>query len=1297
MMTSAEDLLCDALKKLQEEKLKRFKIFLKQDGSIPATEHDDVPGTVEKMIDCVGPEQAVKITLDILMKMDQNYLSEELEKKHKKVQNTSDEISSRPHTGAIVDVDAKTGASVNAPVLTGNTFTGPVNFSLNAAGTEAQQFAEQQTSDKQELALQTFLNTHKINMKEKAEHIFEGRKENEALLRDVYTELYITEGDIKEVNREHEILKIDDAFKTKKSQDRQIDCSEIFRLLRKNKKIVLTKGIAGIGKTVSVHKLILDWAEGKANQEIHCMFLLSFREINLMKNEEFNLHEFLLEFYPELNGLEKTKFYETHNLVFIFDGLDESQLALKFESRTLKVVDKKSSVDLLFTSLVKGDLLPSALVWVTSRPAAANQIPPEFVGLYTEVRGFTDQQKEEYFRKRISDESQASRIISHIKTSRSLYIMCHIPVFCWITATVLLEILFKNNGEHIPTTLTEMYVHFLLIQMTLKNQKFDETVERNYKKLLDANLTNILKLAKLAFKQLKKEKTVFFEEDLKECGIDASDDCEQTGMFTEILKKEAGIYEMKVFCFVHLSIQEFLAALYVFFCYLNKNLEELQFFFENSKRKSINEFSFHFKKMLNKVKLHELLKRAIAKAMQNERGHLDLFLRFLLGISLESNRKMLSGLFACNKDTTKSITKVIKHIKQLQDKDLPAETSINLFFCLVEVKDHSLFKEVQRYLSSNTRRELSYSMCSVLAYILLMSEEVLDEFNLKMYKTSTAGYMRLVPVVRCCRKALFDNGGLTETCCEIVKLALQLPNSPLIELDLSFNSLHDSGVKLLSDGLQSPNCQLNILRLSGSRLTCQCCESLASVLQSSNSSLRELDLSNNDLQDLGIKLLSDGLKSPNCQLEILRLALCNLSGQCCESLSSALQSSDSCLRELDLSNNDLHDSGVQLIYDGLKSPNCQLKKLSLAGCNLTGQHCESLASVLQSSNFSLRKLDLSNNDLQDSGVKLLSDGLKSSNCQLEILRLAMCSLNTQHCESLASVLQSSNSSLKELDLMNNDLQDSGVKLLSDGLKSPNCQLEILRLSGCMVTEEGCGYLASALSSNQSHLKELDLSYNHTGPSGDQILSERLNEPNCTLKKLNVDHDGKFRITAGLKKYACNLTLDPNTIHTHLKLFEENQKVTYMDKEQSYPDHPDRFDVWHQVLSRERLIGRCYWEAEWSGKGVYISLSYKEIKRKGWDDEGKFGVGADSWTLICSDNRFTARHNNNFTYIPIYSPPSNKVGVYVDWPNGTLSFYSVSDTNTLTHLITFNSTFTEPLYAGLRVFDDSSASLTWFEL
>ncbi|XP_051730875.1 NACHT, LRR and PYD domains-containing protein 3-like isoform X4 [Ctenopharyngodon idella] len=1051
-------------------------------------------------------------------------------------------------------VSMKSDGSMNPPEFSDETVTSDIRVDRDDQTGDLQHDSPQPMNDE----LQRVKDRHKMSMKNKYERLFEGNKlqKNKTLLNRIYTQLYIIEGESEGVNEEHEVLQMEKTARTQHSQDTPIYCNDIFKASpepgceeKHQIKTVLTKGIAGIGKTVSVQKFILDWAEGKANQDVDFMFVLPFRELNLIRDHQYSLHRLLLDFHPELQDLD-SKIYEHCKVVFIFDGLDESRMTLMF-SDAQEVSEETSSVGVLMSKLMKGELLPSALIWITSRPAAANQIPSEYINRLTEIQGFSELQKEEYFRKRISDEHQASRIISHIRRARSLHIMCHIPVFCWISSTVLQKLLKEDLSAEIPQTLTEMYIHFLLIQINMRNQKYEE---RDQEKLLQSNREVIVKLAEVAFNQLMKGNVMFYEEDLRENGIDVSDASVYSGICTEIFKEESVIHQRKVYSFIHLSVQEFLAAFYVFYSHVVKN------------KKPLHEFRFY---RSDKESLYDLLTSAVDKALESKNGQLDLFLRLLLGVSLESNQRLLQDLLTHTEKSSENIRRTTEYIqKKIKDgRELSADQSINLFLCLLEVKDQTLSREIQEFVKSDkhSEKKLSPAHCSTIAYMLEISEEVLDELNLKKYNTSDEGRRRLIPAVINCRKAL----------------------------------------------------------LSGCNLTGQCCESLSSALQSSKCVLRELDLSNNDLQDSAVKLLSDGLKSSNCQLQILSLAGCNLTVLCCGILSSALQSLNCVLKALDLSNNDLQDSGVKLLSDGLKSPNCQLQILSLAGCNLTVQCCESLSSALKSSNCVLRELDLSNNDLQDSGVKLLSDGLKS-------------------------------------------------------------QLQILRLSGCMVTEEGCGFVSSALSSNSSHLKELDLSYNHSGDSGFKLLSDK-------VKILNVDHGGAIRITAGPRKYACDIALDPNTANTLLILSEENRKVTCVEEHKPCPDHPERFDVYHQVLCGKILTGRCYWEAEWSGCAE-ISVTYKGISRKGRSDDCVFGFNDKSWSLFCSDNRFTVRHNNNFTNIPAVRSFSNRAGVYVNVLAGTLSFYSVSDTHTLTHLHTFNTTFTEPLYAGFRVYNDSSVSL-----
>ncbi|KAK7164240.1 hypothetical protein R3I94_002837 [Phoxinus phoxinus] len=1155
--------------------------------------------------------------------------------------------------------------------------------------------------------LQGIKNSHKISMKNKYESLCEGIdiQENKTLLNKIYTQLYIIEGESEGVNEEHEVVQIEKA-KTERLQGTPINCNDIFQPMpdpsyerkdeKENIKIVLTKGIAGIGKTVSVQKFILDWAEGKANQDIDFLFVLTFRELNLVKDDQYSLHRLLLDIHPEFPGFD-SKMYDLCKVLLIFDGLDESRIMLTFlHCENVSDPFTTSSMGMLMSNLIKGELLPSALIWITSRPAACSQIPSHYISRVTEVQGFSDLQKEEYFRKRIRDQHQASRIISHVRTAGSLHIMCHIPVFCWISATVLQNILKQDHSAEIPKTLTEMYIHFLIIQTYMKRQKYDERDERNGKDpklLLQSERDVILKLAELAFKALINGDVLFYDEDLKECGIDVNEALVYSGICTEIFKEESVIYSRKVYCFVHLSFQEFFAALFLFSNYLNKNSDVLKMF---QKKKGRGKF----KPQSNEVSLDVFLKGVIDEALKSDNGHLDLFLRFLHGISLESNQRLLQGLLTHIEDNPESMKKVTKNLKQSQKQNVRPERWINLSHCLIEMKDTSILEYIQAFLKNEGKRKiyLSSTHCSALANMLLMAEDVLEELNLKNYNTkSIEAQRRLVPAVRNCRKALLAGCNLTEQSCEIVASALQPANSPVRELDMSNNDLHDSGVKLISVGLKSSHCKLEILRLKCCKLTIQSCESVASALLSANSCLRELNLSNNDLQDSGVERLAAGLKSPYCKLELLSLSGSKLTDQSCETLASVLQSTDSCLRELNLSNNNLQDSGLELLSAGLKS--CKLEKLRLDSCSLTGQSCEVISATLQSVNCLLKELDLSNNDLQDLGVEIFSAGLKSSHCKLEILRISICNLTDRSCANVASVLISANCRLRELNLSKNDMRDSGVERISDGLKSSHCKLEILRLSGCFITEKGCSVLASALTSNPSHLRELDLSCNHPGELGGQVLLARVNDPTCKLEILNLDHEGKFRITAGLRRCACELTLDPNTAHTHLCLSEGSRTVTHVEEAQSYPDHPERFKCYPQVLCRESLSGRCYWEVEWSGKnGVYVSASYKGIRRKGESNDCEFGSNEKSWRLICSDNSFSAWHNNERTKMrpPSSSSRSKRVGVYLDWPAGTLSFYSISDTNRVTHLHTFHSTFPEPLYAGFGLCSGSSVSLCQIE-
>ncbi|XP_051238105.1 NACHT, LRR and PYD domains-containing protein 14 isoform X7 [Dicentrarchus labrax] len=1003
-------------------------------------------------------------------------------------------------------VSAHSGSVVNTPQLSDVNVGGNININTYVqppASTEQTQHISPTTEEN----IQKCQADLKSYLKSQTKNLLQGTEEDgsQTQLNKSYTELYITEGGSGEVNHEHEVIELECTRSS--SEEKKIHLNDIFEPLIKEDdppQRVLTKGIAGIGKTVAVQKFTHDWAVGKANQTIEFIFPFTFRELNLIKDKDWSLTE-LIAYYFKVGDLEASD-YSNKSILFIFDGLDESKLPLDIKKNKMcHSVTDTTTLDVLLTNLITGKLLHKASVWITSRPAAATKIPAKFIDRVTEVRGFNDEQKEEYFQRNVSDKDVAQKIFDHLQSKplRSLYIMCHIPVFCWISATALQSLLTKTQKGELPKTVTEMYTHFLIVQTKRNNEKDYHEGET------DTDV--IMKLGKLAFEQLQKGNIIFYEDDLKSCQIDLTQAAVYSGVCTQIIRKEFGLHKQNIYSFIHLSIQEFLAALYV-----------LETFIDNGKN-LLSKVKVKVVSDKGELPLILLHKSAVDMALDSDYGQWDLFVRFLLGLSQVQNQELLQKFFQFKERPPQSnkmtITRIHEKIKKLSYTD----KSINLFHCLNELGDQSLVEQVQKYQSSGDVSKISPAHWSALAYLLLVSTDDLDVFDLQKYHKSEEVLKRLLPVLRVAKTALLSDCNLVDSCCHNISSVLSFKSSRLEELDLSKNNLQDYGMTLLSDGLKSPNCKLQRLCLQDCGITKKGCQALASGLASNSSHLRELDLSNNRFLDEGLELLSRALNQ--CTLETLRLCECGLKG---EPPASALNLNPSQLKNLDLSRNHFTEQAITQLCSFLKHPDCQLEKLGLFKTNLQTESVDALASALASNPSQLRELDLGGNSLGDGGVMKIAALLKDPNCKVDKLRLVGCQFTHNGCAVLASSLKSNPGHLRVLDLTRNVLQDVGVENLSEFLAEPLCQLETLKLKCCMLTAACCRSLTFALSCS-SALKELDLSFNHLTDQGLTLLADWLRKPQCRLEILRLPGC----TDSSCESLASALTLNPS----HLRELE----------------------------------------------------------------------------------------------------------------------------------------------------------------
>ncbi|XP_051777954.1 NACHT, LRR and PYD domains-containing protein 3-like isoform X40 [Erpetoichthys calabaricus] len=927
--------------------------------------------------------------------------------------------------------------------------------------------------------------------------------------------------------------------------------------------IVVVSGVAGIGKTTMVQKIMFDWARGTQYQRFSFVFLFKFRELNLLDTEtepQMPLTRLIERHYKHLNDPKLREILQKpESLLFIFDGLDEYKHKLDFTPRKLPSDPVESfPVHILVSNLVRRTLMKGCTVLITTRPTALEALDMERVDRFAEILGFFPEQRLMYFKKFFGDADQGSEAFQYVEENAILYTMCFNPSYCSIICSVLKSHFMTPEEERgaAPRTVTELFVMFL--HNILTNHKREAKDQREI----------LVKLGKMAYYGVVNRTLVFYDKfEMSTFGLrPVLSSSFLSGFLKEILQRESTL-EHTTYTFYHLTLQEFMAAC-SFYLSPSGGIEEL-----------------------------------LEKLDSCEDARFEILTRFLAGLARYSVFKTLGGILGeFERKTAKRILEWVKKKAKLAIRGRDKSEALRVCQWLYETQNKKLIRDaIGKDLKMDfSQMTLSPLDCAVLSSVISCCGE-LEELNLSKTRLTSECIRRLAPGLICCRHVNLWSCRLTSRCCSALSSALFAPHSRLTELDLSWNNnMEDSGVDQLCEGLRSENCKLVKLKLWSCGLTSRCCSALSSALSSPHSRLTEMKLSGNNMEDSGVDQLCEGLRSENCKLEKLSLTDCGLTSRCCSALSSALSSPHSRLTELSLSGNNMEDSGVDQLCEGLRSENCKLEKLNLTWCRLTSRCCSALSSALSSPHSNLTELNLSGNNMEDSGVDQLCEGLRSENCKLEKLSLSDCGLTSRCCSALSSVLSSPNSQLTELNLSNkNNMEDSGVDQLCEGLKSENCKLEKLNLSYCCLTSRCCSALSSALSAPHSRLTELNLSSNNMEDSGVDQLCEGLRSENCKLEKLNLIHCG---LTSRCCSALSSALSSPHSRLTELNLVNTNMEDSGVDQ-LCEGLRSENCKLEKLNLSRCRLTSRCCSALSSALSSPHSRLTELNLRNNNMEDSG----------------------------------------------------------------------------------------------
>ncbi|XP_061330145.1 NLR family CARD domain-containing protein 3 isoform X2 [Pezoporus flaviventris] len=911
------------------------------------------------------------------------------------------------------------------------------------------------------------------------------------------TNLLLVEGLTDIQQKEHDILQIE-ATKGLQNVSKSIPLEKLFLPLSKFSippRISVTIGVAGIGKSTLVKLFVYTWAKGEINRDIIFVLPLTFRELNTY--EKLSAEKLICSAFPHITEPNCILAGAARTLL-ILDGLDEFKTPLDF-SNTVVCTDPKKEiqVDNLITNIIRGNLLQKASIWVTARPTAASQIPGGLVDRTTEIRGFAAAEMKDFLDQMFLDNKDLSgQVLHHIRANRSLHVMCTVPGFCWICGSSIGYYLKHSTDQPqettgVPKTLSEIYSYYFKIALSSNwPEKPRETLRieqavNNSRKIVGS-------LGRLAFYGLLKKRYVFYEQDMKAYGIDLS--LLQTSLCSRLLLKEE-MQSFTAYCFSHLTLQEFLAAIYY---YTAAKRAIFDLFTESGMSWPKLGFLNHFK-------------NAVQRSLQAEDRQLDIFVRFLSGLLSPQVNKLLSGWLLVKDEHNSFRSQAVGFLQGCLNTDHAISSrAVNTMHCLHEIQHTEVTKMVEEAMKNESLAGMLTPVnCSALAYLLQVSDVCMEETNLSNCLTYNV-CKSLLSQLLFCHNLRLDNNRFKDNVMELLGSMLSVKDCHIQKLSLAENQISNKGAKALARSLLV-NRSLTALDLQNNSIGPTGARALADALKQ-NQVLLSLNLQHNTIKEEGATFLAEALFT-NHRLTTLHLQKNAIGAHGARRIAEALKQNCS-LKELILQSNSISSAGVTALTAALCS-NKGLINLNLRENSISKEGGPAIAHALRT-NSTLRKLDLAANLLYDEGGKAIALAMKE-NRALKSLHLQWNFIQAKAAAALAQALQS-NSSLSSLDLQENAIGDEGMAALSTALKF-NTTLAHLHLQVASIGMAGAQALAEALMVNKS-LQILDLRGNSIGVAGAKAMANALqvNRSLCwlNLQENSLGMDGAICIATALK-------------------------------------------------------------------------------------------------------------------------------------------------------------------------------------